>query len=206
MKNPFARHRSWYRRYRERGVSGIEAALLLPLGVFMIFGFIELYQYHRTVALLDRVSFTIANSVAMQPELYDRNQCTHSDDVCVYGRIAQDLFQPLDYNSNGKIAISVYATSTPGKGGTVAWKGTPEWQKTFRGTHLTGPSVTSRLSDKSRFPTARVGDTLVIAEVFYDYDPFVISARFWSALGGKRELYSHFFFRPRFSDLQVLQR
>ncbi|MFA5521476.1 MAG: hypothetical protein WCY98_04565 [Castellaniella sp.] len=200
-----SRHRQWYRRYRDRGVSGIEAAILLPLGVFMIFGFIELYQYHRASALVDRLSFTIANGVAMQADLHDRGRCTNADDICVYGAIAPTLFQPLDYNSNGKIIISAYGTTTPSRNQPVAWKGTPEWQKAFRGSSPGNAAVSSRLSNKAAFPPPRVGDVLVIAEVFYDYEPFVISARFWSALGGKRVLYSRFFFRPRFSDLRVLQ-
>lgn len=193
----------WRTRYSERGSVAIEAAVLLPLAVFMIFGFLELYNYHRAAAVLNRLSFTIANGVAMQPEIFDRGQCFNTDDICVYKTIANDLFQPLDYTSKGTIIISAYATTVPRRGGTVTWYSQPEWQKRYHGSGAGNVTATSRLNSSS-FPPPRVDDTLIVAEVFYTHEPFVISSRFWSSLGGTTEMYSRFNFRPRFSDLREL--
>jgi hypothetical protein len=187
----------------QRGVAGLEAALILPVMIFLVFGCFELYQYHRAAALMDRVSFTVANGVAMQRELFDKEECTKSDDICVYRTVAQDLFQPLDYAARGGLTISAYAATASGPNNSVVWKTDYEWRKAFKGTTAHDLDFPSRLDDKSTFPPARVGDTIIVAEVFYDFEPFVMSSRFWASLAGTSHMYSRFFFRPRFDDLRA---
>ncbi|HEY9279805.1 MAG TPA: TadE family protein [Eoetvoesiella sp.] len=179
----------------QRGVAALEAALILPVAVFLIFGCVELYQYFRVAALLDRVAFSVANGVSMQRELFDRNNCTQSNDICVYGNIAQDLFQPLDYAANGGLVISVYAATEPDADNKVTWEQEPAWPpKEFNG-------ASSAVADTSAFPPAQPGDTLIVAEAFYKYTPFAMSSTFWTNLGGTSSMYSRFLFRPRFDDL-----
>jgi len=191
-------------RRLQRGAAAIEAALILPVAIFMVFACLEVYQYFRAAALLDRIAFTVANGVAMQRELLNGGQCDKSDDICVYGTMAQDLFQPLDYSARGGMIISTYAATEPDENGDVAWKAQPEWRVTFKGSTSSLPDPISRLGDTTVFPPARTGDTLVIAETFYDHEPFAISSHFWTALAGTTNMYSRFFFRPRFNDLRTL--
>ncbi|NGM85861.1 hypothetical protein G5B35_00930 [Parapusillimonas sp. SGNA-6] len=194
------------RRRLQRGVAALEAAIIMPVAIFLIFACVETYQYFRAAALLDRVAFTVANSVAMQHELFDRDQCTQSNDICVFDELAADLFQPLDYDQRGGLIISAYAATELTEGeATVSWEGAPQWQKVFKGT---GPDVTepvSRLAGAAGFPAVKAGDTVIVAEAFYDHEPFVMSARFWKSLAGTTRLYSRFFFRPRFDDLRELR-
>lgn len=197
-------NKSRHYRIRERGVAALEAALLLPVAVFLLFACLELYQYYRAAALLDRVAFTVADGVAMQRQLFNHNQCGNSDDICVYGAMAQDLFQPLNYALNGGLIISAFAATDPDKNGNVTWKAQPEWHMTFKGSGSTLPDPSSQLTDKTSFPQAHVGDTIIVAEAFYDHEPFVMSSKMWAALAGTSHMYSRFFFRPRFDDLRVL--
>jgi hypothetical protein len=176
----------------------------MPVMIFLVFGCFEAYQFYRAAALLDRVAFTVASGVSMQRQLVDSGQCTKTDDICVYGTIAKDLFQPLDYAGRGGLAISAYAATEPAGNGTVTWKDQPEWRKVFTGSAAGTLDTASRLNDKSVFPPANVADTIIVAEVFYDHDPFVISSRFWASLAGTSHMYSRFFFRPRFDDLRAL--
>lgn len=194
----------WRHRIRERGAAALEAALILPVAIFLLFACMELYQYYRAAALLDRVAFTVADGVAMQRQIFNHNQCDKSDDICVYGAMAADLFQPLDYARSGGLIISVFAATDPDTNGNVTWKTQPEWRMTFKGSTSTLPDPLSQLSDQSAFPQARVGDTIVIAEAFYDHEPFAMSSKLWTALAGTTHMYSRFFFRPRFDDLRVL--
>lgn len=193
----------------ERGIAAIEAAVLIPLMAFTIVGFIELYQYHRAVALLDRTAFTLANGISIQRDVYDRNDCTRTTNICTYHAIANDLMQPLNYNRNGQIIFSVYAATEPSGWNPppVTWKDNPEWRREYKGSnqHLGVPTATSRV-DLSDFPPANRGDTILVVEMFYDHDPFVMSAAFWDNLGGQRRLYSRAFFRPRFSDIRKLEQ
>lgn len=186
----------------QRGVAAVEAAVLMPVMLLMILGFFEVYQYYRTVSVMDRVAFTVANGVAMQRELFNEGQCTRSDDICVYGTIAQDLFQPLDYARNGGMTITAYV-ATEAKNGPVSWDiAQHAWRKEFKGTSATDVDTTSKLIDSSLFPPARVNDTIIVTEVFYDYEPFLMSSKLWASLAGTAHMYSRFFFRPRFDDLR----
>jgi len=191
-------------RVRQRGVAALEAVLILPVAIALVFACVEMYQFYRAAALIDRVAFTVANGVAMQHNLYDKNQCTKSDDICVYSTMAHDLFQPLDYDSGGGLVISAYAATDPDINGNVVWKDAAEWSKAYKSASSSSSNPVSRLSDKSLFPPAKVGDTIIVAEVFYSYDPFIMTSRLWTSLGGTKELYSRFFFRPRFEELRTL--
>ncbi|WP_237173984.1 TadE/TadG family type IV pilus assembly protein [Paracandidimonas lactea] len=188
----------------ERGTAAVEAAIIFPLAVFLVFACVEMYQYFRSAALLDRAAFSVANGVALQRELFNQGACTQANDICVYGIIAKDVFQPLDFSDGGSMIISAYAATEPDVNGDVTWKSAPEWSATFKGS---SPSVTapvSKLTDTSAFPQVRVGDTIIVAETFYDYEPFAVSGAFWNVLAGTKSMYSRFFFRPRFDDLRVL--
>ncbi|MBP6020097.1 MAG: pilus assembly protein [Burkholderiaceae bacterium] len=191
----------------QRGVAALEAAIILPIMLLLIFGCMEVYQYYRAEAILDRVSFTVANGVSIQKELFDRGLCDDADDICIYGKVAKDLFQPLDYASFGSMRISLFIAEAAGNG-QVSWNNDPStstgWVKEFRGVSAGELDSTSRLQDKSVFPPPVVGDTVVVVEVFYQHEPFVMSSRFWAALAGTTQIYSRFFFRPRFDDLRKL--
>lgn len=191
----------------QRGIAAVEAALVLPLLAFTIVGFIELYQYFRAVTILDRASFTLANGLSIQRELFDVGQCNRSDDICTYGAITGDLLTPLDYRQRGQVIFSVYAATEGGRG-TVAWERSPAWQRSYRPGSTGGigaPVAASRLQ-VNQFPPANQGDTLIAVELFYDHEPFVMSSAFWEALAGSRRIYSQAFFRPRFSDIRMLTR
>ena len=195
-------------RRGQRGIAAIEAALVLPLVAFTIVGFIELYQYFRAVTILDRASFTLANGLSVQRELFDMRQCDRSDDICTYGAITGDLLRPLDYAQRGQVIFSVYAANEPGRNGTVNWIQTPSWQRAYRpGTEGgSGSAVAASRLQVAQFPPANQGDTIIAVELFYDHEPFVMSSAFWEALGGPRRVYSRAFFRPRFSDIRTLTR
>lgn len=186
----------------DRGIAGIEAALIIPLMIFIIVGTMELYNYYRAAAVLDRAAFTLSDGVAMQRELFDGGDCEKSDNICTYGAIAQDLMTPLDFSRNGWVIISAYTAADPGPGGAVTWNSASAWTRHYAGSGTGGAAPGSQLDPSSGFPTANEGDTLIAVEVFYDFVPFAMTAAFWEILGGSRRMYSRAFFRPRFSDLR----
>jgi len=190
----------------ERGVAAIEAALILPVIAFMIVGFMELYQYYRAITILDRTAFTVANGLSIQRELYDREPCDKSDHICTYGAVAGDLLAPLDYRNNGQVILSLYAAIEPTRPNQqITWKQSHEWQRAYQGGGIGSPgrpAASSRLQTTD-FPIANQGDTIIAVEMFYDYEPFVITSRFWQALGGERRVYTRALFRPRFSDIRA---
>lgn len=203
------RRACWLRRLWscDDGIAGIEAALIIPLMVFIIVGTMELYHYFRAAAVLDRAAFTLADGVAMQRELFDGGPCDKSDHICTYGAVAQDLLTPLDFSRNGWVIITAFAATEPASGSNpppVTWKHAFEWQRIYAGGDTTGSQPGSMLDSTEGFPPANEDDTLIVVEVFYDFVPFALTSAFWETLGGPRRMYSRAFFRPRFADLREL--
>lgn len=184
-------------RLGQKGVAGIEAAIILPIMIFFIFATIESYQYFRAVAIMDRAAFSIADGIAMQPDLKNKNQCQDTDDICTYGVIMKDLMKPLDY-AKGRMDISVFAAS--GTSNNVKWETSPRWS--FRCSGASSCSSASGARVPSSTPAPSPGDTILIVQVDQEYEPFVISGKFWKSLGGKTTLTSTAFYRPRFADLK----
>ncbi|MEC5318908.1 hypothetical protein VSX61_08130 [Brenneria populi subsp. brevivirga] len=194
-----------FRRLRRdsRGVLAVEAALIIPIGVFVIIASWELYQYFRTASVVDRTAFMVANSLSMQRELHDNADCTSANSVCTYNTIASDLMTPLDYSRNGGMVISLYQVSSDENSAPV-WTDAPNcWSRTYKGS-ANSHSIVSQLTPSTDFPapaSKNTVDTVIAVEVFYDYTPFIISSAFWQALGGEKRIVSEVFYRPRFNAL-----
>nr|WP_113865786.1 TadE/TadG family type IV pilus assembly protein [Brenneria salicis]NMN92763.1 Flp pilus assembly protein TadG [Brenneria salicis ATCC 15712 = DSM 30166]RBP63740.1 Flp pilus assembly protein TadG [Brenneria salicis ATCC 15712 = DSM 30166]RLM31025.1 hypothetical protein BHG07_07425 [Brenneria salicis ATCC 15712 = DSM 30166] len=192
------KNRLWHAR---RGAVAIEAALIIPLAVFIVIASMELYHYFRTASVVDRAAFTIANSLSMQRELNDNQQCRLANDICTYHTIAQDLMTPLDYRRYGGMVISLYATDTDSSG-TAVWRTTPEWQRVYQG-EQNSHSVAATLRPPDNFPQPSANDSAIVVEVFYRYTPFMLTSAFWQELGGEQQLSARAFYRPRFNDLPI---
>ncbi len=195
------------RRHAQRGVAALEAAIVLPLMVFIILGGVELYLYTRVIAIMDRVAFTLANSISIQTQLIDDGNCTAPDHLCTYGTIMPTLLMPLA-SPNASVIISVYATDRPSSGAPTAWTNISSpnhgWTRTvYQGSAAAAPI--SRISTTS-LPAAiisnnvQTADTVIAVELFYDYKPFAISGAFFNLLFNTHQ-YSRALIRPRYADL-----
>ncbi|MFA7439224.1 TadE/TadG family type IV pilus assembly protein [Castellaniella sp.] len=193
----------------QQGVAAIEAALVLPLMLFFIVGIVELYQYYRADAIMTRAAFSVADGLAMQPELYGAGPCNLTDHVCTYGAIMPELMRPVDYADGGQLRIRLFATQeqTTGSGKNkqtkTVWNTSPAWGRSCNGAG-TCTSFTAAYQGDG-MPAPNKDDTILVVEVIQAYEPFVISSRFWEALGGRRTLTAISFYRPRFDDLKNLQ-
>jgi hypothetical protein len=196
------------RRRARRGVAALEAVIVLPLMVFIIIGGVEMYLYTRVMAVMDRVAFTLANSISIQTSLIDGGPCASPDHICTYGAIIPPLLMPMA-PKNAAVIISVYATNTPFNGGPPSrWTSISSpnhgWTKTvYQGASAAAP--VSRITAAS-LPTAiisrnlQTADTVIAVEVFYKYQPFAFSGAFFNLLF-KSQQYSRALIRPRYADL-----
>lgn len=199
-------------RFAQRGVAALEAVLVLPLMVFIVIGGVEMYMYTRVAAILDRVAFTVANSVSIQQNpLADDTNCTTPGHICTYGTLMPQLMAPLDYANHGAIIISLYATNAPSNGNPPsAWTAITSpnhgWTKTYKG--VNAPAPASRITNSS-LPTTLISnntqtaDTVIVVEIFYEYKPFAMSGSFFNLLFNTHQ-YSHAIIRPRYTDLCTL--
>lgn len=185
----------------ERGVAAIEAALVLPVMIFFIFGTIEIYQYFRVAAILDRAAFSVADGIAMQPKLFEGGPCDATDHLCTYGVVVGDLMRPVDYKNGGRMTIRLFDTET-NSGGATSWRSAPVWSRSCISDGGCSSAADGTLP--AGVPPPAPKDTLVVVQVFQQYAPFVITSKFWSSLGGSTELSTTAFYRPRFEDLKSL--
>jgi hypothetical protein len=200
------------RRFAQRGVAALEAVLVLPLMVFIVIGGVEMYLYTRVAAILDRVAFTLANSISIQQDpLVDDTNCTTPGHICTYGTLMPQLMQPLDYANKGAVILSLYATDAPSNGNPpTLWRAIASpnrgWTKTYQG--ASAPTPTSRITN-ANLPTTLIShntqtaDTLIVVEVFYEYKPFAMTGSFFKLLFNTHQ-YSHAIIRPRYIDLCTL--
>ncbi|TAN27926.1 MAG: hypothetical protein EPN31_09630 [Castellaniella sp.] len=196
------------RRRARRGVAALEAVIVLPLMVFIIIGGVEMYLYTRVMAVMDRVAFTLANSISIQTSLTDDSNCTSPDHICTYGVLVPTLLMPLA-PKNAAVIISVYATNTPFNGGPPsAWTNISSpnhgWTKiVYQGASAATP--TSQIS-AATLPTSiisrnlQTADTVIVVEVFYKYQPFAFSGAFFKLFFNPQQ-YSRALIRPRYADL-----
>jgi hypothetical protein len=184
-----------------RGSAALEAAIILPLFVFFLLGTIDLYLHFRAQSQVDRAASSVAHSLSMQREIFSEPDCTASNAICVYETLTADLYQPLNFSTNGRLRITVLVGVQNRNTSAVRWETGKGWPMDYGNTSI-GPS---RLGTTEGLPPPRAGDTLILVEAVYKHEPFALSAGFWETLRGSLTLYSRAVARPRYGDLSTLE-
>lgn len=157
-----------------RGSVSLEVALLFPLAVMVLVGFSEMYFYVRAAAIIERAAFSVADSVAKRVVLTDCAWETNSTYLGTHMLMAKVTSQPLDLTKSGQVTVSAVVDNpgNPGKPNVI-------WQR--RSTYtLNQASTLGKQGQQAILPTGVVvaavagtqPDTLVVAEVFYQFQPF----------------------------------
>lgn len=154
-----------------RGSVSLEVALLFPLAVMVLVGFSEMYFYIRAAAIIERVAFSVADSVAKRVTLVDCTLETNSSYLGTHMLMAQVTSQPLDLTKSGQVIVSAVVDN--GGNPNVIW----QRRSTYT---LDQNSVLGKQGKQPVLPTDMVvapvagtqPDTLVVAEVFYKFQPF----------------------------------
>lgn len=182
--------------------------MIFPLILLISLGFFELYNYIRTVARIERTSSSLANMMARQLNpLVDCADSTAALNLGSYTSAAEVMLDPLPLAKKGEIILSAVdwpagQTAVP----RVAW----QRSSTFT---LSSPGVGSALGTQGTaatlpaglLPTQGNGDTILTAEVFYRFTPFVLSAPFWSGSSfGQVTIRRISYFRARMATLNTL--
>lgn len=183
-----------------RGMAGLELALLAPLFLFVMFSFVELFQYLRAVSIVERTAFSIGDMVAQRAALRDSNDPSDSSNIGVYWLAASVTAQPLDMPASGMVVISVVKDGNGAGKPVIAWQRQPgNWASTAR----------SQIQASQPLPPGfpfTIRDNTVIVEVMYDFQPFRSLAMFMPPeLLPTTRLYQRTYFRPRFNDLDSFE-
>jgi Flp pilus assembly protein TadG len=172
------------------GVAGnvaVEFALALPVLMLLMLGSAEMARFVILHQKVDRVAVTTSDLVARAETIKE----SELDDIFD----AADLVaQPFDLAALGIVIVSA-VTNDDGSGPTVAW------QRSGAG----AASHTSQIGTEGGAATlsadfeVREGETAIIAEVFYDFEPFLSEL-----IVEPQTLYRRAHHRPRLGTLEEI--
>jgi Flp pilus assembly protein TadG len=188
----------------ERGSVTVEFIIIVPLMLFVLSGFVEIYAYVRAVSVLEHTAFALADSIGQMQQVVNDNTTSSSNNLGSIWNAATLLAAPNTLSSRGGVIITSVCDSKTSPCGTPPstasmTAGTPSilWQKSAP---WTLSNFASQVTKTSVLPSTwpfRVGDSAIVVEVFYQYTPFSMTAAFWRNAPGTQTLYQRVYVRSR---------
>ncbi|MGI9508118.1 MAG: TadE/TadG family type IV pilus assembly protein [Geminicoccaceae bacterium] len=175
-------------RRHDRGNVVVEFALVLPVLLMMMLASAELGRFVLLNQKIDRVAITMSDLVARAETISE----SELDDIF---NAAAHVAEPFDLGGSGRVVISS-VTNVGGGGATVAW------QRTGGGSFITASEIgaegeTADLPDDF---AVRDGETAIISEVFFDFEPFLSEV-----IVSPRVIYRRAHHRPRLGTLDTVE-
>lgn len=184
-----------------QGSVAIETALVIPLACLIMVGFWETYSYVRSVALIERAAYSVANMMSRQQA--SLQFCREDNDALnlgTYITAAEKITAPLTLGKNGMVILS--GVNGPGGVATVAWQRRSDYtidnQASILGTVNAAPRLAGGI-----VPTS-AADTVLVAEIIYRYRPFAMTAGFWPDAPGQVTIARQAYYRGRTANLSTL--
>lgn len=168
-------------------VSAIEFAMILPFLVLLLTGTIEFGRLIMVSQKLQNASFTLGDIVVRDKELTKAK-------LADYFLVVDTLMQPYSFTHAGT-AVVTSITALANK------KTLINWQSIGAG-DLAATSTIGKVGAVAKLPTGLTmaeGETLVVAEVFYDYHTV------FGVPPGQYRLQKITYFKPRLGALDVLK-
>ena len=187
MKPPLFHLRSFFRN--SSAVAAIEFAVILPVLILVLLGTIEITRY---VMINQKIVTTASNisSYVSQMRIPEGSTAPLNKNLI---NAYYSLIEPFDASNGGFIVTSVSRKEVDGDV-------TINWQQKFNTTAISdvpdnlGTITSSLLPLDDNDPT----DTLIVVEVFYNYDNIIPGASFFSsALDFNKNLYQRTSFLAR---------
>ncbi|WP_244829402.1 MULTISPECIES: TadE/TadG family type IV pilus assembly protein [unclassified Caballeronia] len=201
-----SRRRSFLSRLwrSKRGSVTIEFVIIFPLMALILTGFVEAYMYLRAVSVLEHATFTLADSLGQMPRVINDNSTSNANNLGSLWSAATLLAAPNTINGQGAVIItSVCDTNAttcvlpPGKPGTDPGKAVVHWRASAPW-NLSG--LTTKVSSTAPLPSTwpfRAGDSAIIVEIYYQFNPFAMTSAFWKNSVGTQTLYQRIYVRSR---------
>ena len=177
--------RSWR---HDRGNVVVEFALALPVLLMMLLASAELGRFVMLNQKVDRVAVTMSDLVARAETISE----SELDDIF---DAAAHVAEPFDLGNRGRVIISS-VINADGNGATVAW------QRTGGGSFIT-PSEVGVEDGAADLPgdfAVREGETAIVSEVFFDFEPFLSEM-----IVAPKVIYRRAHHRPRLGTLDTVE-
>jgi Flp pilus assembly protein TadG len=181
----------WPRRARaELGVAGnvaVEFGLTVPVLLLLMLGSAEMARFVILHQKVDRVAVTTSDLVA-------RAETIKESELADIFEAADVVAQPFDLSNLGIVIVSAI-TNEDGSGARIAW------QRSGGGSasHTSQIGTQGGAASLSADFEVREGETAIIAEVFYDFEPFLSEM-----IVEPQTLYRRAHHRPRLGTLEEI--
>ena len=170
------------------GAIMIEMAFAMPVLLSLLLGGVEIARYVLLHQKLDRVASSIADLVS-QSETIAVTDLQNIFDAARY------VAKPFELAAEGTVVVSSVTNPLGSAGPTI------NWQRNGAGT-ATASSRVGTEGGAATLPDGFAladGQTIIVAEVFYDYQPWILGD-----VTSPSQLYQRAFFRPRYGGLTML--
>lgn len=172
------------------GVAGnvaVEFALVLPVLMLLMLGSAEMARFVILHQKVDRVAVTTSDLVARAETIKE----SELDDIFL---AAEFVARPFDLPNLGVVIVSAI-TNEDGSGPRIAWQRSGAGSASHSSQVGTEGGVAS-LGDEFE---VREGETAIIAEVFYEFEPFLSEL-----IVEPQTLYRRAHYRPRLGTLEEI--
>lgn len=170
-----------------RGGAMVEAAFVVPIIIMLLLAGFEIARLTLLHQKLDRAASAMADLVSQSEDL---NQAQLND---MFNSIVH-VMEPFEFGAKGLVIVS--SIGRDGSNPTTMF-----WQQSGGGTM----SATSQVGTAGNPPslpagfTVRPGEGLIVAEIYYDYSPYI----FWDIVTA-HQLYHRAYFRPRYGKIAAV--
>jgi Flp pilus assembly protein TadG len=155
----------------ESGVAAIEFGLTISILIVILMGCFEAGRYILLNQKLDRTSTSVVDLIAQADNV---TAGVLSDTYAA----ADEQTRPFDLAGHGRVVVSsVYKPDTS--------SAKVQWQCAGGGSYTSAASSIGSEGGDAAMPTTfsvDVGENIVVAEVFYDYEPFLFEGLFQPAI------------------------
>lgn len=168
------------------GVSAVEFALMAPILALLIAGTMEFGRLVMLTHKLQNGSFILADLVA-------RDKTLNAGQLDTIFLALGQIIQPFEFGASGAAVVTSVGTDAGNKP-------VVNWQRRGAGT-LASPSAIGAQGKPATLPpdlTIAPGETIIVAEVFYDYEPIFG----WTVQ--RNTIRKTAFYRPRLGTLTTL--
>lgn len=175
-------------RQGDRGNVVVEFALALPVLLMMLLASAELGRFVLLNQKIDRVAVTMSDLVA-------RVETISEDELDDIFNAAGHVAEPFDLGGQGRVVISS-VINADGTGATVAW------QRAGGGAYIAASEIGIE-GGAASLPgdfDVREGETAIISEVFFDFEPFLSEM-----IVSPQVIYRRAHHRPRLGTLDSIE-
>lgn len=183
----------------------IEVAIVVPLMLIILLGFTEMYFYIRAVSQVEHTAFTVADTLGEMTGVINSSSTSNANNLGSIWNDATLIDAPNNLSTEGGVIITSVCDAGTAPCGTATANlkskdpGTPRiwWQAQAP---FTTNAMPTTVVPGNILPTTwpfRTGDSALVVEVFYYYNPFSMVGVLWADAPGVQKIYRKVYVRPR---------